>query len=253
MLHPFSLFFISYFFCSCCTTFFIFYFLFLLLVISISPCPFLPVFSTNGNLPHPKSRPSRFFSPTCPRGPRRPFSARACTHRCLDHAALHALNAICVHCMSGAIIPALITRSHQNSAVKRARARVVLSWVTTTWEVLMLNPFLLFFTSYFFCSCCTPFFIFYFLFLLLVISISPRPFLPVFSTNGNLPYPRSRPSRFFSPTCSRGPGRPFPARACTHRCLDHAAPHALNVISAHCMSGAIIPALMHWIPSKLCS
>ena len=86
------------------------------------------------------------------------------------------------------------------------------------------------------------------LFLLLVISISPHSFLPFFS-NGNLA--RSCPSRFFSPTCPRGPHRPFRAHACTHRRLDHAAPHALNAICAHSMSGVIIPELMHRIPSKL--
>ena len=41
--------------------------------------------------------------------------------------------------MTGAIIPALMHRSHQNSAVKRAWARVVLGWVTS-WEVLVLHP-----------------------------------------------------------------------------------------------------------------
>ena len=97
-----------------------------------------------------------------------------------------------------------------------------------------------------------PFFIFYFLFLLLVISIIPRSSLSIF-TNDNLPYPRSRPSRFFFPTCPHGPRRPFPARACTHSCLDHAAPHALNVICAHCILGAIIPALVNRIPSELYS
>ena len=41
---------------------------------------------------------------------------------------------------TGAIIPALSTGSHQNSAVKRAWASVVLGWVTS-WEVLVLHPF----------------------------------------------------------------------------------------------------------------
>src|SRR3954471_4706220 len=41
--------------------------------------------------------------------------------------------------VTGAIIPALCTGSHQNSAVKRAWARVVLGWVTS-WEVLVLHP-----------------------------------------------------------------------------------------------------------------
>ena len=40
---------------------------------------------------------------------------------------------------SGAIIPALMHGSHQNSEVKRAWARVVLGWVTS-WEVLVLHP-----------------------------------------------------------------------------------------------------------------
>ena len=40
--------------------------------------------------------------------------------------------------MTGAIIPALM-HSHQNSAVKRAWARIVPGWVTS-WEVLMLHP-----------------------------------------------------------------------------------------------------------------
>ena len=41
--------------------------------------------------------------------------------------------------MTGAIIPALMHRIHQNSVVKRAWARVVLGWVTS-WEVLVLHP-----------------------------------------------------------------------------------------------------------------
>src|SRR3954469_22567779 len=40
---------------------------------------------------------------------------------------------------SGAIVPALKHRIHQNSAVTRAWARVVLGWVTS-WEVLVLHP-----------------------------------------------------------------------------------------------------------------
>src|SRR3954471_1950384 len=51
--------------------------------------------------------------------------------------------------VTGAIIPALCTGSHQNSAVKRAWARVVLGWVTS-WEVLVLHLFLRIFKCYIF-------------------------------------------------------------------------------------------------------
>ena len=44
----------------------------------------------------------------------------------------------------GAIIPALTHRIPQNCRVKRAWAREILGWVTS-WEVLVLHPFLVVF------------------------------------------------------------------------------------------------------------
>ena len=57
--------------------------------------------------------------------------------------------------LMGAFIPTLMHRIHQNSAVKRVWARVVLGWVTS-WEVLVLHPFLL--NTYKKKSCCTRLF-----------------------------------------------------------------------------------------------
>ncbi|GLJ57698.1 hypothetical protein SUGI_1363090 [Cryptomeria japonica] len=60
-----------------------------------------------------------------------------------SHVGRGLLSTHCDKLITGAIIPALGTGSHQNSAVKRAWAGVVLGWVTSR-EVPVLHPFLVF-------------------------------------------------------------------------------------------------------------
>src|SRR3954471_10844724 len=110
--------------------------------------------------------------------------------------------------VTGAIIPALCTGSHQNSAVKRAWARVVLGWVTS-WEVLVLHLFLRIF------KCC-------FLFLLMGVKESEK----------------VRENKYFRVNYM-------------HFAAKEWKKSNVYTIKAQRVTGAIIPALMHRIPSEL--
>ncbi|KAK8540309.1 hypothetical protein V6N12_046596 [Hibiscus sabdariffa] len=125
--------------------------------------------------------------------------------------------------MTGAIIPALVHRIPSNSAVKRAWTRVVLGWVSS-WEVLVLHPYFRFGNGR-------------------SSDIALMHRIPV----------ELRSEACLSESSTRmgdllGSPRVAPLFLVWERPFQY---HRKFVTQE--MTGAIIPALMHWIPSELCT